>query len=104
MTFRRIVADFYQGIHEQMHCKTDLVAREVVEEVVDRLPSFIAPKFVSSAVDAAWVSVRTDSLAEREGFEPWVPRGLLWAELGTSLAHHSAPQKDIGAWREFVRP
>jgi hypothetical protein len=44
MTFGRIAADFYQGIHEQMHCKPDLVAREVAEEIVDRSPSFIAAK------------------------------------------------------------
>src|SRR5258708_3021696 len=44
MTFRRIAADFYQRIHEQMHCKSDLVAREVAEEIVDRVASFIAPK------------------------------------------------------------
>jgi hypothetical protein len=30
-----------------------------------------------------------DSLAERGGFEPSVPRGLLWTEFGPSLAHYS---------------
>jgi hypothetical protein len=34
-----------------------------------------------------------DSLAERGGFEPPVPRGLLWAEFGPSLADYSARQK-----------
>ena len=34
-----------------------------------------------------------DSLAERGGFEPPVPRGLLWAEFGPCLAHHSARPK-----------
>ena len=31
-------------------------------------------------------------MAERDGFEPTVPRGLLWAEFGPSLAHYSARQ------------
>jgi hypothetical protein len=30
-----------------------------------------------------------DSLAERHGFEPPVPRGLIWAEFGPSVAHYS---------------
>jgi len=34
-----------------------------------------------------------DSLAERGGFEPPVPRGFLWTELGAGLAHYSARQK-----------
>jgi hypothetical protein len=34
-----------------------------------------------------------DSLPEQGGFEPPVPRGLLWAEFSASLAHYSARQK-----------
>jgi hypothetical protein len=34
-----------------------------------------------------------DSLAERGGFEPPVPRGLLWAEFDPNLARYSARPK-----------
>src|SRR5208337_4660445 len=33
---------------------------------------------------------RRDSVAERGGFEPPVPRGLIWAKFSPSLAHYSA--------------
>jgi hypothetical protein len=37
--------------------------------------------------------LRCDSLREREGFEPSVPQGFLWAEFVPSLAHYSARRK-----------
>jgi hypothetical protein len=37
----------------------------------------------------AELQTEKDSLAERGGFEPPVPRGLLWAEFGPSLARYS---------------
>jgi hypothetical protein len=38
-----------------------------------------------------------DSLAERGGFEPPVPRGFYGREFGPSLAHYSGRQKSIRA-------
>jgi hypothetical protein len=32
-------------------------------------------------------------MVERGGFEPPVPRGFLWTELGAGLAHYSARQE-----------
>jgi hypothetical protein len=38
-----------------------------------------------------------DSLAEQGGFELPVPRGLLWTEFSSNLAHYSGPNKSICA-------
>src|SRR6266481_6410905 len=52
----------------------------------NRVPNRVS----NSTLDTGGVHI---CLAERGGFEPPAPRGLLWAEFSPSLAHYSARQK-----------